>query len=57
MTQNEIQERAVQSFIDNNYRGYLNYSVGIGKTKIAVDVVNHIANTVTNPIILIGIQC
>ena len=25
MTQNEIQEKAVQLFIENNYRGYLDY--------------------------------
>lgn len=55
MTQNETQERAVQLFIENNYRGYLDYSVGVGKSKIALDIIAHIKSKIDSPNIIIGI--
>lgn len=55
MTQNEIQEKAVQLFIENNYRGYLDYSVGVGKSKITIDIIDHVKSRLDNPNILIGI--
>lgn len=55
MTRDELHEKAVESFIELNYRGYLDYSVGVGKSKITIDIVEHLVSKDPDSAILIGI--
>ena len=37
MTREEYQEEAFNEWVDNDYRGIINWGTGVGKTKVAID--------------------
>ena len=50
MTREQIQEQALNCLIENNGKGTLVIDTGVGKSKIAIDYLNHLQRTKTNDV-------
>lgn len=50
-----LQHRAAELFLAGNHRGYLDYSVGLGKCKIAIEIIDVLSTLLNKSNFLIGV--